>query len=87
MFHFHDIGSIDSHSILTQIDHRSNSVSYSKIIYLLNYGSLQMNIDIIGALFTLIFSLLNSQCKEGAKYVNVHLRTRNIFSTTSSYNK
>ena len=36
-----------------------------------------MKIDIFGALFTLSFNLirLNSQCTEGTKYVNIHLRT------------
>ena len=34
-----------------------------------------MNFVIFGALFTLRLSALNSQFKEGAKYVNAYLRT------------
>lgn len=39
--------------------------------------SLQMKIGLFGALFGLSLSIviLNSQCKEGAKYINVYLRT------------
>ena len=36
-----------------------------------------MNIDICGVLFKFNFSkaILNFQCKEGAKYVNIYLST------------
>ena len=34
-----------------------------------------MSIDIFGALFTLSLSILNSERKGGAKYVNVRHRT------------
>jgi len=65
---------------------RSNSIVLQVLNYIIsnnlepnsrNYSGPSMNIDIFGALFKFNFSkvILNFQCKLGAKYANVYLRT------------